>query len=294
MNTRIIVLVVLLGGVFLATGYDLQLRHRIDAASAEQTAVATRLAAATHNNDSLEQEIVALRAKAAALRRPARTSNPSTATARKSSDQKSDSAPPADTSATRISITAIADTPDLRQMRVRSYIGERRLMFAGVLHQLGLTAEQLQRFDAIQAEYQQGLLDVTSSAREQKLTSPSGLGALRKQLAENRDAQLRDLFGASSDAWDEASRTQIARVVVGQLLGQSYPAAGPVDGSQTEKLIAIVARHPLPGSSNGYDWNAVAADAASVLSGSQLDALKTALSFRQLTDQLQTIAAKKR
>jgi hypothetical protein len=267
----------------------LQFRNRMGAANEAQTALAAQSVALAQRQAALQQEIDVARARLASLRtKNAAAPSPVAAGGARSENSTAGS----EGSVTRIDSAVIADTPDLRQIRVRSYVGERRMIFAGLLHQLGLTPEQLQRFDAIHAEYLQATLDLDSSAKAQGLRGQE-LRPLRQQLIDARDAQLRELLGANYSAWDEANHTQGARSTVGLLLQQTFPAVGPIENAQTEKLITIFARHAQPAAPGGYDWSTVATEAASVLNGPQLEAFKTALVFRQRSEEAQALAAKR-
>jgi hypothetical protein len=182
--------------------------------------------------------------------------------------------------------TMIARDPQLRQLSVQAYVSQLRMNFHGLLHRLGLTPGQLNSFDAIQAEYQQGMLDLAASMMDQGITAPKAAAGLRKQLTDTRDARLRELLGDSYRDWVEANRTQGARSNVNQLLQQSFDAGGPVDGAQSEKLVAIVAKHQIPKSGGRFDWTAIRAETAQVLSGPQLEAFNSATSAKELSQQI--------
>jgi hypothetical protein len=294
MNARLIVFFGALTALIVAFALHVHFRNAMHAVGADQSIMTAQVAALGHANLLLQQEIDATRAKLESLRKSggpkAKSSKAPTTTA----TAKSTPSTPDENSSVPIQPAVIADTPDLRELRVRAYVGERQLMFAGLFHQLGLTAEQLQRFDAIQAEYQQSILDLASTAKAQGITNGNDLAPTRKELVDARDAQLRELFGASYPAWEEANRTQGAHVMAGQVIPQIFQSTGPLDNTQSEQLIAIFAKHPLPGSGSGYDWNAIAKDASGVLTGQPLEALRTAISFWQLSDQMYAIASKRR
>jgi hypothetical protein len=293
MNRRLIAGLVFVAGLIAAIGYDLRLRraaYRIEASGVE---LARRTAEVERSATALPQEIAAARSKLETVKARAAKQAPRIATVPAAVARKY-SPPPAADSPTRISSAVIGDDADLRALSVRAYVGERRLLFAGLLHELGLTEPQLQRFDAIQAEYRHGLLDLAASMATQGIKDATALAPLQKQLTETRDTQLREIFGDSFGAWEEASRTQGARVMVGQLLQQTFQTAGPVENAQIERLVTTAAMHVRRGAGSGYDWDAIATDAGGILDPAHLEAFKSAIAYRRLTDQMNVLSAPKR
>jgi cell wall-associated NlpC family hydrolase len=293
MNARPLAFLVALAALIVAIAFHVRMRNAMSTLTAEQSTTTAQAATLEHANVLLQQEIDATRAKLESLRKPASSVAKSKKTPATSAPTKAPASAAADDSPVLVQQAVLADIPDLRQLRVRAYVGERQLMFAGLFHRLGLTPEQLQRFDSIQAEYEQGILDLASSAKTQGITNGTGLGPVRQELADARDTQLREVFGSSYPAWEEASRAQGARVMAGQLIAQTFQSTGPLDNSRTEQLIAIFAHHP-GASDEPYDWKAIAKDASGILTGQQLEALQTAISFWQLSDQMNAIASKRR
>ena len=288
MKTRLILVVLLLAALAVAVGDHVRLRRAIAAAAAEHEAAQARLDGLRRNARSLEQEIAAIRAKQPALRqvRDASQATGGAAAARTTNTRRAPAKPTASTSQARTA--TIAMTPELRQLRVRAFVGEQRLAFADVLHRLALTPPQLQRFDAIQAEYQEAELDLAGSASAAGVTNPKELASLRRQLSTTRDAALRDLFGTNYAAWQEANRTQGIRATVGELLEQAFPSTGPIDNAQTEALTALVTRHARSGN-GGYDWNAIDAELPAIVPGAPSAALKEAVALKRLSDQMHTL-----
>jgi cell division protein FtsB len=255
------------------------------AQQAEHELTQQQIAALHRESTELARQAEALRQRLAALRQepPPAAAAPTKAAsaAKRSLETKSDA-------------VVIADTPELRTLRVRSFVSEQHTKFAGLFQRLGLSVEQLHRFDAIQAEYAQGFLDVQSSASEQGLNG-SDTNELLQHARDTRDAQLREVFGASFEAWQEANRTIGPRTQVRRMLEQMYPSAGPVENSRSEQLIAIVASHAQPhGIGVIYNWDAIGAEAESVLSGTQLTAFKDAAAWQRLSTEMAAVAARKR
>lgn len=283
MKLRLVLLPAALGVALAAGLFHVRAARAMQAQNVERELARQQLAALRRESTELARQADALRQKRAALRQapppaPAKTAAP----AKRALETKSDA-------------VVIADTPELRQLRVRSFVSEQHTNFAGLFQRLGLSVEQLRRFDAIQTEYAQSFLDVQSSASEQAL-SGSGTNELLQHAKDTRDAQLREVFGASFDAWQEANRTIGPRSQVRRMLEQMYPSAGPVENARSEQLIAIVASHAQPTHGIGvvYDWDAIGAEAETVLSGTQLTAFKDAAAWQRLSTQMAAVAARKR
>lgn len=281
MKTRIVIVVAFLAATLVGIGYDSLLHGRMRKALAQQAALAERAGWVTRALGAFESDAVAMRSRLAVQRE------------RKQGRRATESTPAAapNSNAARIKTSEIAENPALRAKRVQAFVGERRMIFAGFLHGLGFTPEQLARFDAIQAEYEQGMLDVAGSEAAHRIENSRSLAPLRQQLTDARDAQLETLFGPAYPGWQEANRMLGPRTAVAQLLEQTFQSAGPVDRSHAEQLIATVARHTTSESTAERDWNAIATDAATVLSGAQLEAFQTACAMRQAEARMRVVAA---
>jgi hypothetical protein len=177
----------------------------------------------------------------------------------------------------------IARAPALREMAVTAYVDDQRLMFTGLLGKLGFTPEQMQRFDAIQADYVQGTLQAAALAEEQHLAANApALAAMRRQADQARDAAYQTLFGPAYPQWIQENSTLPARQLVSQIAQQNFPGAGALSGSQADQLTGILAANTVKdpantrsGGSTNYDWDAVLLQASSVLKPEQLEGFKT-------------------
>lgn len=285
MKTRLTVIVFLLAALAAVVVFDLRTRRELDAADADRDGLVRQLDTLRHEEQNRAQQIVATQAHRDALRKLA-VAHPAAAPA------KTDVAATADGSNRQA--LAIAGNDELRTLRIRAFVGEQRLKFAAILHQLRLTPEQLQRFDAIESEYQQAALDLVSTAKAQGITNPKDLAPLRRDLAAKHDGELEALFGDNYGDWQNAWRAQGARATVDDLLQQTFQTGGAVSPAQSEALVAVVKMHMQPHTSTGYDWNAIATDAATVLTGPQLDAFRTALNVRTLTEKINVAASGRR
>lgn len=285
MNTRIAIVIALSVGLGALVVFDLRTRQALTAINTDREQVAARLTALTRENRTLDREMEAVRARREALRKPAPTkahAAPAQAEAKKNAEGGSGQA------------TAIANNDELRKLRVQAFVGEERLKYTGLLHQLKLTPEQLRRFDEIAAEYQEAALDLVSTAKAQGIANPHDLAPLRRQVAETRDARLQELFGDNYEAWQEANRMQGAQATVDELLEQTFQSGGSLDPTQSQALVGIVKRRAESNATTGYDWDGIGSDAATVLSGPKLEALRTALTQRTLAEQMSAVEGGRR
>jgi hypothetical protein len=178
--------------------------------------------------------------------------------------------------------------PEVRRLQVQAFVSEQRLRFAALLKRLGFTGEQLQRFDRIHAASQDVLLD------------PAQSEWARQQARQARDAQLKDLFGPSHDAWLDAQRSQPARAVVAEIVRQTFQSSGALTTAQADELARIVGQHrvvPPPGPAAGparYDWDRIIADARSILADRQMHDFIAAVEFRRASEQMVALAAKRK
>jgi hypothetical protein len=170
----------------------------------------------------------------------------------------------------------------MRRVRVQTFAGEQRMQFAALLHRLGFTSEQRQAFDRINEQFYQAMLD-------EKLDA-SGRDAARGIRAE----ALRELFGASHEAWLEANRQQMARGIVDQIVLQTFPSSGALNAAQADELTRIVAQHRVPASGAsgpaGYDWDRIIGEARTILADRQMEDFIAAVTHRRASDQMSAMA----
>jgi hypothetical protein len=184
---------------------------------------------------------------------------------------------------------ALAKDPELRRLHVQAFVNQRRLAFAGFLKKSGAPPETQSRFDAINANYQQGLLDSALMAAAQEWRpNDSRLSALRSQLTADRNAQCEALFADDREGWVAASRTLGAREVVNQIIQQNVQGAGGYGEFLADQLTQMLAKNRLDPAAaatttdpTGYDWDAALKSAASILSPAQLDGFRTSVTYYQ-------------
>lgn len=178
-----------------------------------------------------------------------------------------------------------APDPEIRRLRVQTFISEQRMQFAALLHRLGFTPAQWQAFDRLQGEFYHAMLDEKRDA------------AGRQVARDARSAALRELFGSNHDAWLEANRQQSARAIVDQIVHQTFPSSGALNAAQADELTRIVAQHRAKGPANArpdaadYDWGRIMDDARTVLADRQMEDFTAAVSYRRASDQMSAMAA---
>lgn len=284
MNRRLASSIVLLVLLAVVVGFDLRARQALRAVSADQNQVAARLAGLTTAERQRAEKIAATRTRLAERRK-------STAIAENTAPARTEVSASSGPTGGRMS--SISESETLRELRVRAFVGQERLKFAAVLRQLGLTVEQLTRFDRIEAEYQEAVLDLTSAAKAEGVTNPKEIASVGRDIAATRDARLRELLGEGYAVWEEASRDLGARQTVAELLQQTFQSSGAPEIAQVDALTAIMKRRAQAETGARYDWDGIAADAANVLSGPRLEAFRAAVAVRSLADKMNRVAGRR-
>lgn len=195
----------------------------------------------------------------------------------------------------------IARNPELRQLQVRIRVHEQRLAFAALLHELRFTPEQLARFDRLQAEYEEALLDAAIAADAQGWAPGDPRAALaRRALAERRDARRREELGIDDAPWSEFARAAGARQVVHVIAQQTLQGEAPLDPGAAGQLVRILleshdaALALAPGSDRtGYDWAKVYANASATLAPAQFQPVKTTVEWYRAQMELSAWVARR-
>jgi hypothetical protein len=179
-------------------------------------------------------------------------------------------------------------SPELREMQVRAFVSEQRLRFAATLKRLAPDARKPGEFDRIQGECQRTLLDESQT------------DAGRQQARQTRDARLKELFGPDYEQWAEANRSDPARALVAEIVHRTFQSSGALTTTQADELTRIVGVHRVsPGKAAGggqahYDWDAIVAEAGTVLDPLQQDDFATAVRLRRASDEMSALAAPKK
>jgi hypothetical protein len=192
----------------------------------------------------------------------------------------------------------VAKDPELRKLSVGAFVKQRRVVFAALLKALGFSSEQLRRFDAIQAEYEEGLLDMAVAAEQQGWrTDDPRLSSIRAQLTSAMNGQCDQLFGPAKDQWKEANRLLGPRQVVNQIIQQNLQGIGALDKATADRLTAILATNrggstpSAPGAEpTGYDWNVVLPQAEGILTPAQFQGFKTSVDYYRAQAQMSGLA----
>ncbi|HWA08861.1 MAG TPA: hypothetical protein VG838_05270 [Opitutaceae bacterium] len=189
----------------------------------------------------------------------------------------------------------IAGDPRLREMDVKVYVDGQKLKFGAALARLGLTPEQRQKFDDIQAEYEEHFLDMAADAEERHLAvSDPVLTSQRRQLSLTQEAECQALFGPAYGQWKEETSAPPERGLVAQIAQKALSGAGALAESQVGPLTDIVVANKRPGVSSslaaGYDWDAIVGQATVALSPEQAESFKTAIELVLAESQMSAMA----
>lgn len=282
MNARLTVVIALLIGLIAVVALDVHDRSAAEAAMAERNEVARRLDGLAREERSRATQIEAAHTRRAALRAAADTK------AALPNRDKTTNAAIADGQ-----FPVVVSNDDLRRLRMRTFVAEQRLKFDAILRQLRLTPAQLAKFDEIEAQFQESVLDAAGPSKARGAADRGDVAVSRQEVAAMHDARLRELFGDNYDAWQEARRTQGVRATADELLGQAFQGSAVIEASQAQALVGLLERHGRS-SAGRYDWERVAADAAGIFTGAQLDALRTALALRTLTEKMNAVSGGRR
>jgi hypothetical protein len=232
----------------------------------------SEIAEARRLSGQTERDIATLRVELQAL--TAARSAPSPAAVVRTTAAVAPAAPPA-------KAAVVPLDPELRQLQVQAFVAEQRLRFGALLKRLGFGPEELEAFERIQNEYRQATLDDAVAEGE------------RQQAVQRRNAQLKELFGPAYDQWAEANRVHPARVVVDQIVQQTFQSSGALTSVQADELTRIIGAHR---SQEGrgqvrYDWDNIIADAGTILNAPQTEAFAAAIQFRRATEKMTAMAA---
>ncbi len=260
----------------------LETQRQISASEEKSAALRKQIAARTTERDRANSSATKSTDNVAAATSPASTSASAIPGTTNGNAPASSTAPaPASNAAPALVLSA-----ELRQMQAQAYVSEQRLRLAALLKRQNFDATQLREFDRILTDYQLSLLDET------RVTA-----ADREQALKLRDERLRPLFGSAFDQWTAATQNEPARLLVSQLVQQTFQSSGALTTDQASQLTNIVQARRTPASKDPtaprYDWDAILADARPLLAPRQLEDLTTALRLRRTNEQMSAMAKKK-
>jgi len=190
----------------------------------------------------------------------------------------------------------VAD-PKLFALYRQAFRAHLAVVAAGQYRALGLTRDQIDRFEALATEHQAEIQELWATAEAQGLTiSDPDIAAVRQQ--ENAS------YRAAVTAATGLSEAQILQIQQGDFPGPLQPLQGAIQWIEThaataemapltyeqQQELTLIAARTCPSYLSGgpvdpkaVNWNAVVAQAAGALSPPQINAIRTAAQLNQLT-----------
>jgi RNA polymerase sigma factor (sigma-70 family) len=169
--------------------------------------------------------------------------------------------------------------PAYREFARTASLALRHLGFQRFYRQLGLTPDQMERFEQIMARQDQANIDgqiARDLGRDEQAvyrqSGPEWSAAMRELLGDEGKKQLEDYL-----------RSLPIRYFVDATAARSYASAQPITLAQADQLIAVVLAHdPMYQQGKGTDpgkvsWNEVWEPAAKILSPEQLAAFENSV-----------------
>jgi hypothetical protein len=201
--------------------------------------------------------------------------------------------PPAASLSGDARMAKIGGDPQLRELDIKAYVDSQRLKYG----KLGLTAEQLQKFDAIQAEYEGRVLDLAIETQAGHLApNDPALAAKRQQIAQMQDAELQELFGPAYAQWKEDNIVPPERMLVAQVAQLALGGSGNFPDNEVGQLTSIVMTNRRPGTyptmAASYDWDAIAAQATAILNPEQDEGFKNGIEIFLAESRMRELTAK--
>jgi hypothetical protein len=268
-----------LAGAWLLWRELSQLQSQLTAASSRQMAVDASIAQA--RNSIAAQKVSLARAREAA---PA--GEHPTATASNSGGKRG-----------KVSVNALLEAdPKLMALYLKSFRANLPDRYWPLFQSLGLTWEQFEKWEDVRTANEAKLVDLRDATAEQGLpyTTDQGIAAMKKQIHAQGVQEMADALGATvAQQLDDAMSQYPAppNGMVAMITNITTVAAqngAPMNYQQLGQLGTLLATNftPNPALGGKVDWNNVGAQAATSLSGPQLDALQMAVSLRQLSDKV--------
>ena len=190
--------------------------------------------------------------------------------------------------------------PEYFRLSMQKYRLDLRQKFWLLYNTLGLSPEQIAKFEANRTESQQAMLEVLSAAAAKGVTTSDP--AVSKLLTDSAGALEKDLAALLGDAgfrqYSQYGKAQNAQEVVSSLAGTIYRSDSPLTASQGERLTQLVIENtrsvPIsPGSktiSRETDWTAVGLQAQTILSPPQATVFQSLLEGKKLQAQMSALS----
>ena len=168
----------------------------------------------------------------------------------------------------------LARHPEVKQALIASKIAEIDFRYGALYKSLGLTPDQIEKFQSI-------MLASGSGGWVNRLLVPElkemVFSIVDTDLAQNGTRRLRELLGDDGyRQFTEFNRVDSARQLAVQVASSLYFTEAPMTPAQSEQLILILDNNRSPRSGpqvSPFDWDAVLAQARDVLSAPQLAAV---------------------
>ena len=166
--------------------------------------------------------------------------------------------------------------PEVKQALIGSKIAEWNLRYDALYKSLGLTPDQIEKFQTIMlASGSGGWVNRLLVPELKEMVFPIG----DTDLAQNGTRRLRELLGDDGyRQFTEFNRVDSARQLAVQAASSLYFTEAPLTPAQSEQLIQILDNNRSPRSGpqvSPFDWDAVLAQARDVLSAPQLAAVSS-------------------
>lgn len=190
--------------------------------------------------------------------------------------------------------------PEYFRLSIQKYRLELRQKFWPLYQTLGLSPEQIAKFEANRTESQQAMLEIISSAAAKGV--PTSDPAVSRLFSDAAGALERDLMALLGDAgyrqYSQYGKAQHAQEVVSALAGTIFRSDSPLTAAQGERLSQLVTENtrsvPIsPGSktiSRETDWTAVGLQAKTILSPTQTAVFESLLEGKKLQAQMNTLS----
>jgi len=246
---------------------------------------------------SAREALAALEAKRIALDRKVRQDREKTASAVRdrakleaalaAARTGASSAGPAPSAAARKPSPSVASLlaadPKLMALYLKDFRSNLQLRFGGHYKAMGLTPEQIDKWEELATAHEAELQDLQASAESQGLRGDPAIGAMRQQSNQQFTAAVAQIVGpaAAQGFPGTAAASQPIQGLVNGIDRYALANSAPLTLTQAGQLADIVAA-ATPGTPGGarYDpmttnWDTVTAQAGGILSAPQMQALQT-------------------
>jgi len=175
----------------------------------------------------------------------------------------------------------VAADPKLRDLYLKWFKANLVMRYGAMYQALGFSQEQINKFEELTTAREGERMDIRGAAMSQGLTSADPAnGTLQKQSIDQYNAALAASLGAAVvEQVNQVFRTQPGEALVSDISSLVPLGTPPLTSAQSGQLLQIMANANPAYQSGGridpsaINWDNVAAGAATILSGPQLQAL---------------------